>query len=70
MAVGAYAFTVTYGIWEVLDKVVGLRADEEHEHTGLPTYGARRPLTITGSWATAPRSHHPLPTAQKAKAQA
>ncbi|MEU9290425.1 ammonium transporter [Streptomyces sp. NPDC048275] len=35
VAVGAYAFTVTYGIGKLLDKLIGLRADEDHEHTGL-----------------------------------
>jgi ammonium transporter, Amt family len=35
VAVGAYAFLVTYGIGKVIDKVLGFRADEEHEHTGL-----------------------------------
>ncbi|MEV7138414.1 ammonium transporter [Streptomyces tauricus] len=35
VAVGAYAFAVTYGVARLIDRVVGLRADEEHEQTGL-----------------------------------
>jgi ammonium transporter, Amt family len=35
LAVGAYAFAVTYGIGRLLDRVMGLRASEEHEYTGL-----------------------------------
>ncbi|MCW8099186.1 ammonium transporter [Streptomyces tauricus] len=35
VAVGAYAFAVTYGVAKLIDRVVGLRADEEHEQTGL-----------------------------------
>ncbi|MEW2292597.1 ammonium transporter [Streptomyces sp. NPDC006743] len=34
-AVAAYAFAMTYGLGKVLDKVLGLRASEEQEHTGL-----------------------------------
>lgn len=70
MAVGAYAFTVTYGIGKVLDKVVGLRADEEHEHTGLDlTVHAETAYDhgVLGHGAPVSSS---LPTAQKAKAQA
>ncbi|MEU8586969.1 ammonium transporter [Streptomyces sp. NPDC048664] len=33
--VGAYAFAVTYGIGKLLDRVMGLRASEEEEYTGL-----------------------------------
>ncbi|MGW4195930.1 ammonium transporter [Streptomyces sp. NPDC005004] len=35
LAVGAYAFTMTYGLGKLLDRVMGLRASEEHERTGL-----------------------------------
>ncbi|MFF7841928.1 ammonium transporter [Streptomyces ossamyceticus] len=35
VAVGAYAFLVTYGVGKVIDRLLGFRADEEHEHTGL-----------------------------------
>ncbi|WP_051812648.1 ammonium transporter [Streptomyces sp. NRRL S-340] len=34
-AVAAYAFAMTYGLGKLLDKVLGLRASEEQEHTGL-----------------------------------
>jgi Amt family ammonium transporter len=34
-AVGAYAFALTYGIGRALDRIMGFRASEEHEHTGL-----------------------------------
>lgn len=34
-AVGAYAFLATYGIGKLIDRVLGFRAEEEHEHTGL-----------------------------------
>ncbi|MFF0849875.1 ammonium transporter [Streptomyces sp. NPDC003280] len=33
--VGAYAFAVTYGLSKVIDRVLGFRAGEEQEHTGL-----------------------------------
>ncbi|MFE5400711.1 ammonium transporter [Streptomyces sp. NPDC056580] len=33
--VGAYAFAVTYGLGKVIDRVLGFRAGEEQEHTGL-----------------------------------
>lgn len=35
VAVGAYAFLVTYGIGKLLDRLMGLRASEEEERTGL-----------------------------------
>ncbi|GJF34614.1 ammonium transporter [Kitasatospora sp. NE20-6] len=35
LAVGAYAFAATYGIGRVVDRVMGFRADPEHELTGL-----------------------------------
>lgn len=34
-AVAVYAFSVTYGLGRLLDRVTGLRASEEQEHTGL-----------------------------------
>jgi Amt family ammonium transporter len=34
-AVGAYAFAVTYGIGRALHRLMGFRASEEEEHTGL-----------------------------------
>ncbi|MRT44561.1 ammonium transporter, partial [Xylella fastidiosa subsp. multiplex] len=30
-----YAFLVTFGLAKLIDKVMGFRAEEEHEHTGL-----------------------------------
>ncbi len=35
LAVGGYAFTVTYGIGKAIDAVLGFRASAEHEETGL-----------------------------------
>ena len=35
LAVGAYAFAATYGIGKVIDRVMGFRAQAEHELTGL-----------------------------------
>ncbi|MFM9441956.1 ammonium transporter [Streptomyces acidiscabies] len=35
VVVAVYAFGVTYGIGKLIDKVMGFRADEDHEHTGL-----------------------------------
>ncbi|MFJ2261336.1 ammonium transporter [Streptomyces sp. NPDC087844] len=71
LTVGAYAFAVTYGVAELIDRVVGLRADEEHEQTGLD-------LTVHAGTAYdhgvlghgAPVSASVLPTAQKARPQA
>ncbi|MFD7705847.1 ammonium transporter [Streptomyces sp. NPDC059786] len=34
-AVGAYAFSVTYGVGKLIDRFLGFRAEEEHERTGL-----------------------------------
>jgi ammonium transporter, Amt family len=33
--VAVYAFAVTYGIGKLIDRVMGMRASEEEEHTGL-----------------------------------
>ncbi|MFD0312500.1 ammonium transporter [Streptomyces sp. NPDC127119] len=71
LAVGAYAFAVTYGIAKLIDRVVGLRADEEHEQTGLD-------LTVHAETAYdhgvlghgAPVSSSVSSTAQKAGPQA
>jgi Amt family ammonium transporter len=35
LAVGAYAFAVTYGIGKAIDRVMGFRASPEHERDGL-----------------------------------
>ncbi|MFJ1702166.1 ammonium transporter [Kitasatospora sp. NPDC088346] len=35
LAVGAYAFAVTYGIGKTIDRLMGFRASPEHELTGL-----------------------------------
>ncbi|MFE1802480.1 ammonium transporter [Streptomyces sp. NPDC059517] len=71
LAVGAYAFAVTYGIAKLIDRIVGLRADEEHEQTGLD-------LTVHAETAYdhgvlghgAPVSSSVSSTAQKAGPQA
>lgn len=71
VAVGAYAFLVTYGIGKLIDKVLGFRADEEHEHTGLD-------LTVHAETAYdhgvlghgAPVGASSVPSAQKVKSQA
>jgi Amt family ammonium transporter len=71
VAVGAYAFLVTYGIAKLLDRTMGFRASEEQEHTGLD-------LTVHAETAYdhgvlghgAPVSSSPVPSAQKAKTQA
>ncbi|MFG3287424.1 ammonium transporter [Streptomyces sp. NPDC048179] len=70
VVVAAYAFTVTYGIGRLLDKVMGFRADEDQEHTGLD-------LTVHAETAYdhgvlghgAPVGHSVLPTAQKVTTQ-
>ncbi|WP_323183348.1 ammonium transporter [Streptomyces sp. NBC_00038] len=71
VAVGAYAFVVTYGIGKLIDRVIGLRADEEQEQTGLD-------LTVHAETAYdhgvlghgAPVSSSVVPSAQKVKSQA
>ncbi|MEU8472095.1 ammonium transporter [Streptomyces sp. NPDC029006] len=35
VVVAVYAFAVTYGLGKLIDRVLGLRASEEQEHTGL-----------------------------------
>ena len=32
---GAYAFAVTYGLGKLIDRIMGFRASEDEEHTGL-----------------------------------
>ncbi|MEV5958402.1 ammonium transporter [Streptomyces sp. NPDC051987] len=69
-AVAAYAFGVTYGIGKLLDTVLGFRAAEDQEHTGLD-------LTVHAETAYdhgvlghgAPVAHSVLPTAQKVESQ-
>jgi Amt family ammonium transporter len=71
VAVGAYAFLTTYGIGKAVDKVLGFRASEEQEHTGLD-------LTVHAETAYdhgvlghgAPVAHSVVPTAQKVRPQA
>ncbi|WP_405737402.1 ammonium transporter [Streptomyces sp. NBC_00028] len=71
VAVGAYAFLVTYGIGKLLDRTIGFRASEEQEHTGLD-------LTVHAETAYdhgvlghgAPVSASSVHSAQKAKTQA
>ncbi|MFF9058175.1 ammonium transporter [Streptomyces sp. NPDC014882] len=71
LAVGGYAFLMTYGIARLLHRTLGLRADEEHEHTGLD-------LTVHAETAYdhgvlghgAPVGASPVPSAQKVKPQA
>lgn len=70
VAVGAYAFAVTYGLGKLIDRTMGFRADEEHEHTGLD-------LTVHAETAYdhgvlghgAPVSASTVPSAQKVKTQ-
>lgn len=78
VAVGAYAFLVTYGIAKLIDRVMGFRASEEQEHTGLDltvhaetaydhgVLGHGAP--VTASLASSVSSS--LPAAQKVKKQA
>ncbi|MFJ9716584.1 ammonium transporter [Streptomyces sp. NPDC101213] len=71
LAVGGYAFLMTYGIARLLHRTLGLRADEEHEHTGLD-------LTVHAETAYdhgvlghgAPVGASSVPSAQKVKPQA
>jgi Amt family ammonium transporter len=70
VAVGAYAFTVTYGIGKLIDRLMGFRADEEQEQTGLDlTVHAESAYDhgVLGHGAPVSSS---LPTAQKVKTQA
>jgi Amt family ammonium transporter len=71
VVVAVYAFGVTYGIGMALDKLMGFRAGEEQEHTGLD-------LTVHAETAYdhgvlghgAPVAHSVVPTAQKVTPQA
>ncbi|MER5944172.1 ammonium transporter [Streptomyces sp. NPDC001928] len=74
VAVAAYAFLVTFGLGKLIDKVMGFRASEEQEHTGLDltvhaesaydhgVLGHGAPVTASLSSS--------LPAAQKVKKQA
>ncbi|NKQ25649.1 ammonium transporter [Streptomyces galbus] len=71
VVVAVYAFGVTFAIGKVLDRLMGFRASEEQEHTGLD-------LTVHAETAYdhgvlghgAPVAHSVLPSAQKVKPQA
>ncbi|MFE7170859.1 ammonium transporter [Streptomyces sp. NPDC057616] len=71
VAVAAYVFLVTYAIGKVIDRTMGFRASEEHEHKGLD-------LTVHAETAYdhgvlghgAPVSSAVLSSAQKVKSQA
>ncbi|MFF8929032.1 ammonium transporter [Streptomyces longwoodensis] len=71
VVVAVYAFGVTFAIGKALDRVMGFRASEEQEHTGLD-------LTVHAETAYdhgvlghgAPVAHSVLPSAQKVKPQA
>jgi Amt family ammonium transporter len=70
VAVGAYAFLVTYGIGKLLDRLMGLRASEEQEQTGLDlTVHAETAYDhgVLGHGAPVGAS---LPSLQKVKSQA
>ncbi|WTP55122.1 ammonium transporter [Streptomyces tauricus] len=70
-AVGAYAFAVTYGVAKLIDRVVGLRADEEHEQTGLDlTVHAETAYDHGVLGQGAPVSSSVLSATQKARPQA
>ncbi|ELS53157.1 putative Ammonium transporter [Streptomyces viridochromogenes Tue57] len=76
VAVAAYVFLVTYGIGKVVDRILGFRAGEEQEQTGLDltvhaesaydhgVLGHGAPVTATSS---VPSS---VPAPQKVKKQA
>ncbi|WP_283108472.1 ammonium transporter [Streptomyces sp. LRE541] len=71
VAVGAYAFAVTYGVAKLIDRVVGLRADEEHEQTGLDlTVHAETAYDHGVLGQGAPVSSSVLSATQKARPQA
>ncbi|SDO11613.1 ammonium transporter [Actinacidiphila guanduensis] len=71
VAVGAYAFAVTYGIGKALDRLMGFRASEEEERTGLDLtvhaetaydHGVLTHGTAPGLLRPA-AAHHPAPPA-------
>ncbi|EKX67926.1 ammonium transporter [Streptomyces ipomoeae 91-03] len=73
VAVGAYAFLVTYGTAKLIDRAMGFRADEEHEHTGLDlTVHAETAYDhgVLGHGAPVTSSLPSTSSTQKAKAQA
>jgi Amt family ammonium transporter len=71
VVVAVYAFGVTFALGKALDRLIGFRASEEQEHTGLD-------LTVHAETAYdhgvlghgAPVAHSVLPSAQKVKPQA
>jgi len=71
VVVAAYAFLMTYALGKLIDRAMGFRADEEHEHTGLD-------LTVHAETAYdhgvlghgAPVSSSVVPSAQKVNNQA
>ncbi|WP_432137491.1 MULTISPECIES: ammonium transporter [unclassified Streptomyces] len=71
LAVAAYVFAVTYGIAKLIDKVMGFRASEEEEHTGLDlTVHAETAYDhgVLGHGAPV-TAHSVVPSAQKVKSQ-
>ncbi|MFC8243485.1 ammonium transporter [Streptomyces chartreusis] len=74
VAVGAYAFLVTFGLGRLIDRVMGFRASEEQEHTGLDlTVHAETAYDhgVLGHGAPVTASVSPsAPAAQKVKKQA
>ncbi|MEU0054966.1 ammonium transporter [Streptomyces sp. NPDC006334] len=71
VAVGAYAFLVTYGVGKLLDRTIGFRADEEHEQTGLDlTVHAESAYDHGVLGHGAPVSSSSLSSVQKATPQA
>jgi Amt family ammonium transporter len=73
VAVAAYAFTATYGLGKLLDRVLGLRASEEQEHTGLDlTVHAETAYDhgVLGHGAPVSSTVVPTATAQKVRPQA
>ncbi|GHD30380.1 ammonium transporter [Streptomyces galbus] len=71
VVVAVYAFGVTFAIGKVLDRVMGFRASEEQEHTGLDlTVHAESAYDHGVLGHGAPVAHSVLPSAQKVKPQA
>ncbi|MFE0672327.1 ammonium transporter [Streptomyces sp. NPDC058867] len=70
-AVGAYAFAVTYGLAKLVDRVLGLRASEEQERTGLDlTVHAESAYDHGVLGHGAPVSSSVVPAARKVESQA
>ncbi|MGV9554640.1 ammonium transporter [Streptomyces sp. NPDC003522] len=71
LAVGTYAFLMTYGIARLLHRTLGLRADEEHEHTGLDLAVHAETAYDHGVLGHgAPVGASPVPSVRKVKPQA